>query len=233
MNDKNVKTVKEEHEEVIFLRNYSKSIFLFPVLLTSFIFWLIEQFFGQPGNPIAGLGFIWTLIFFINLITITFDISSGKFFALLLVIIVIILLLIFFLIPATLSMIYIEFQNFEFNIGMTSQFYMVMTMIFTLVLILALIGPRFDYWRLERNEIYHKKGIFIQAERYPTKGLRIKKSIPDILEFFLLRAGSLTLILGKDDIAHLSTLTNINKKSKQIDYLLSEIEVEVELPDSQ
>jgi hypothetical protein len=232
MTDNELSNDKEKHEEVIFLRNYSKAIFLFPLLFTSFILWLIEASFGQPRNPIMGLGFIWTLVFFINIIAVTFDISSAKFFIVLLIIIILILVLIFFLIPATLSMIYIEFQDFEFNIGMTFQFYMVMTIIFALALMFSLIGPRFDYWRLERNEIYHKKGIFTQAERYPTQGLRIKKSIPDILEFIFLRAGSITLILGKDDIAHLSTITNINKKSKKIDYLLSEMDVEVEKPSS-
>lgn len=232
MNDKKVNISKKNHEEVVYLRNYSKAIFLFPIFFTSLILWLIEVFFGQPEKPIMGLGFIWILVFFINLIAITFDISSAKFFMILLITIIVILLMIFFVIPVTLSMIFVEFENFEFNIGMTYQFYMVMTIIFTLSLALALIGTRFDYWRVERNEIYHKKGVFIQAERYPTQGLRIKKSIPDVLEFFLLKAGSITLILGKDEITNLNTIININKKAKQIDALLSEIEVEIEKPNS-
>ena len=44
MNDKNASTVKEEHEEVIYLRNYSKSIFLFPSLLTSFLSFILIHF---------------------------------------------------------------------------------------------------------------------------------------------------------------------------------------------
>jgi len=81
---------------------------------------------------------------------------------------------------------------------------------------------------MERNEVIHKKGIFISAERYPTKSLRIKKEIPDIFEFFLLRSGSIHLFLGNEEVVYLDTVLNINKKAKQLDYLLSDIEIEVE-----
>jgi hypothetical protein len=60
------------------------------------------------------------------------------------------------------------------------------------------------------------------------QSLRLKKEIPDIFEFFLLGAGSITLYFGKDNSAHLKTILNINKKSKQIDALLSELEVDIE-----
>jgi magnesium-transporting ATPase (P-type) len=221
---------KKGKQEAIYLRNYSKAIFLFPLLITSFILWILEFYLGEPGKPIAWLGFFWTLIFFINVITIAFDISSTKFFTLVLVIVIIVILLIFFVVPSTLSVIFSEIGIFEFNIGMTAEFYFVMTTILVVTLLLVFVGTRFDYWRMERNEIYHKKGIFVTADRYPTKGLRVKKTIPDVVEFFILRAGSLTLLFGNDDTFHLDTILNINKKSKMIDSLLSDIEVEIELP---
>ena len=226
MNDNNNK----ESKNVIYLRNYSKAIFLYPLFFTSIILWIIEAFLGEAGKPLAGLGFIWTLVFFINLLAISFDFSSVKLVIIALIIVICILLVVFLVIPLTLAMIWEEFQNFEFNIGMTVEFYMIMTIILGVVLAFTLIGVRFDYWRLERNEIYHRRGIFVKAERYPTRGLRIKKEIPDLLEYFLLRAGTITLIYGENNIAHLNTILNISKKSKKIDKLLSEMEVEVEEP---
>ena len=226
MNDNNNK----ESKNVIYLRNYSKAIFLYPLFFTSIILWIIEAFLGEVGKPLAGLGFIWTLVFFINLLAISFDFSSVKLVIIALIIVICILLVVFLVIPLTLAMIWEEFQNFEFNIGMTVEFYMIMTIILGVVLAFTLIGVRFDYWRLERNEIYHRRGIFVKAERYPTRGLRIKKEIPDLLEYFLLRAGTITLIYGENNIAHLNTILNISKKSKKIDKLLSEMEVEVEEP---
>lgn len=224
------KNKKRENLDVIYLRNYSKAIFLFPLFFTSIILWIIEAFLVVPGNPLAGLGFIWTLVFFVNIFAISFDFSSIKLFLIALVIVIAILLFVFLILPATLAMIMEEFQNFEFNIGMTVEFYMVMSIILTVVLASVFIEVRFDYWRLERNEIYHRSGIFVKAERYPTQGIMIKKKIPDLIEFILLRAGSITLIIGGNEVAHLSTILNINKKSNKIDKLLSEMSVEIDKP---
>ena len=111
---------------------------------------------------------------------------------------------------------------------MSTEFYLSIAIILGLSLFIAWIGTRFNYWRLERNEAYHKTGLFVTATRYPVKGLRIKKEIPDVFEFFLLRAGSIILYLSRDESAHLHTIINIDKKAKQIDALLSELEVDVE-----
>jgi hypothetical protein len=105
---------------------------------------------------------------------------------------------------------------------------MVITIILVIILLITLIAPRFDYWRLERNELYHRKGVFVTAERYPTKRLQIQKKIPDILEFLTLGAGSITLIIDESRIEHLDTILRINKKSERIDGLLSHLEVELE-----
>ena len=88
------------------------------------------------------------------------------------------------------------------------------------------LTSRFDYYRIERNEVIHKKGIFsTNIERFPVRGLRIKKDIPDLFEYLTFRAGSLTLILAKGTVVHLNTVLNVNKKIKQIDFLLSSLHV--------
>ena len=93
-----------------------------------------------------------------------------------------------------------------------------------LILFFVWLAALFDYWLVERNELYHKKGIFAAAERYPVKSLRLKKEIPDVFEFFILRAGSITLMPGRaDEVIALNTVLNVNKKAEQIDYLLSHI----------
>ena len=109
MNDNNNK----ESKNVIYLRNYSKAIFLYPLFFTSIILRIIEAFLGEAGKPLAGLGFIWTLVFFINLLAISFDFSSVKLVIIALIIVICILLVVFLVIPLTLAMIWEEFQNFE------------------------------------------------------------------------------------------------------------------------
>ena len=108
-----------------------------------------------------------------------------------------------------------------------------MTLILVLILGIVVISTRFEYFKIERNEIIHKAGVFSSAERFPVKSLRFKKEIPDVFEFFMLRAGKLTIMPGKaDEVMILNTVLNINKKEKQLDWLLSHVSVEPDEVDS-
>jgi len=204
----------------VILRSYPKIIFFWPLLITSFILWLLQML---VSDPVAWYGNFWLIVFFVNLFITAFDFSSTKFFVLVLVVVVVILLVIFLVFPNFGP---ISLPSGEFNPGLNAEFYLVMTLVLGFVLLLVFLGSRFDYWKIERNEIYHKAGIFSSAERIPTKSLRIKKTIPDVFEFFLLRAGKIQLYPGQQDVIELTTVLNINKKAEQIDWLLSYISVE-------
>lgn len=217
---------KPKHPSEIYLRSYPKIIFFWPLLLVSF-FWWILQLFGD--KPIGWLGTAWMIVFFINLFITAFDFSSTKFFVMVLAIVVVLLLVAFLVIPN----IAVNIRFGDFNLGLTEGFYLTTTLILAIILGFVILSSRFDYWKLERNEIYHKSGIFSSAERYPVKSLRLKKEIPDVFEYFLLRAGSLTLLPGRaDEVIHLPTVLNINKKEEHIDWLLSHVSVEPDEVDS-
>jgi len=202
----------------VYLRSYPKVIFFWPMALVSLVLWLLQMIYP---TPVALLGNIWLVVFFVNMFIVAFDFSSSKFFVLIMVVVVVVLLLVF-LVPGLFTAI----PGGEFNPGITAEFYLVLTITMALILGIVVLSSRFDYWKIERNEIYHKKGIFSSAERMPTKSLRIKKDIPDVFEFFILRAGSITLLPGHGDVIPLPTVLNINKKQKQIDYLLSHVSIE-------
>ncbi len=217
---------KPKHPSEIYLRSYPKIIFFWPLLLVSFFWWLI-QLFGD--KPIGWLGTVWMIVFFTNLFITAFDFSSTKFFVMVLAIVIVLLVLAFFVLPN----IAVDISFGDFNLGLTEGFYLTTTIILAIILGFVILSSRFDYWKLERNEIYHKSGIFSSAERYPVKSLRLKKEIPDVFEYFLLRAGSLTLLPGRaDEVIHLPTVLNINKKEEHIDWLLSHVSVEPDEVDS-
>jgi hypothetical protein len=180
--------------------------------------WLLQLIYP---TPVAWLGNFWLTVFAINMFIVAFDFGSTKFFVLVLLFAVVIILVIF-LVPDLFAGASVE----PFNPGLTAGFYLATTLIMAIILGLVVLGSRFDYWKIERNEIYHKAGIFSSAERFPTKSLRIKKEIPDVFEFFILRAGSITLMPGHGDVINLPTVLNINKKQHQIDYLLSHVSIE-------
>lgn len=200
----------------VYLRSYPKVIFFWPITLVSLILWLLQMVVGEPE---PWFGNFWLIVFFINMFIVAFDFSSSKFFVLIMVVVVVALLLVF-LVPD------LFIGPISFNPMLTAEFYLVVTIIMALILGLVILSSRFDYWKIERNEIYHKSGIFSSAERIPTKSLRIKKEITDVFEFFILRAGSITLLPGHGDVIPLPTVLNINKKQKQIDYLLSHVSIE-------
>ncbi|MFO7797065.1 MAG: hypothetical protein ACQERB_13680 [Promethearchaeati archaeon] len=211
-------------DEVIILRGYPKIIFFYPTFLTSLVLWVIQYFL--PGEPNYILGYFWVGIFFINVFVIAFDFSSTKFFVLILIIVISIIVTIFLILP-NVNLGGGGGGGGLFNVGLTAEFYLTMTIIFGFVLLIVVINAQFDYWKVERNEIYHKSGIFSSAERYPVQALRIKKSIPDVFEFLFLRAGKITLLPGgREEVITLTTVLNVNNKADRIDHLLSHVSVD-------
>ncbi|MHA2281358.1 MAG: hypothetical protein ACXAC5_10935 [Promethearchaeota archaeon] len=210
-----------KHPSEIYIRSYPKIIFFWPLLGFSFVLWLIQALSTDPDVPPV-LGTIWFIVFFVNIFVTAFDFSSTKFFVLILAI-VIILLLVFFLVPGLFS----NLGGLWLNLSLSWQFYLVMTLILLFILGIVVISTRFEYYKIERNEIIHKSGIFSSAERFPVKSLRFRKEIPDVFEFFLLRAGKFTIMPGgADEAMILPTVLNINKKQDHLDWLLSHVSVE-------
>jgi len=222
MNSQNGKEEKTIEKDQVILRNFPKAIFFTPLFLVSVIFWIVQSFLTDL-NP--WLGIIWVIIFFSNFTVTALDFPSYRVLILVLGIVIIVLLALFLGLIPTLKQLGIIGQNFR--IGLPVEFYMIMTIILGLILGLVMLSTRFDYYRIERNEVIHKTGFFTTSlERYPVRGLRVKKEIPDLFEYFLFKAGTITLIFAKNDkIIHLNTVLNVKKKAERIDFLLSSLHV--------
>ncbi|MBY8985647.1 MAG: hypothetical protein KGD65_11295, partial [Candidatus Lokiarchaeota archaeon] len=137
---------KPKHPSEIYIRSYPKIIFFWPLLITSFILWIIEALSTDP--EISGvLGMVWFIVFFVNIFITAFDFSSTKFFVLILAI-VIILLLVVFLVPGLFA----NLGGLRIDLTLTWQFYVVMTLILAFILGIVIISTRFEYYKVERNE---------------------------------------------------------------------------------
>lgn len=102
-----------------------------------------------------------------------------------------------------------------------------MTGIFLFFFIIAIINSLFNYYTIERNELYHRIGIFARAERYAISNVSFDKEIPDIFEFLMLGAGSLTFYPEDGRrLVKLNTVVRINKKERRLNQLLSKISVD-------
>jgi len=216
----------------IMLRSYPKIIFLWPTLLSSFTLWIITMILHVMGGTIfedsqSFLSWFWVILFSFNLFVMAFDFQSTKFFLLLAAIVVVILVVVILWQVGVFGGVSLGGIP-EFNIALTANFYFTTTIVLFVILGIIWISRRVDYYKIERNEIYHKNGFLGKAERIPTSNLTFEKTIPDVFEYLLLRAGSLILHPHKGKTIHLNTVPRINKIEEKLDQLLSRITVEVD-----
>ncbi|HMF32064.1 MAG TPA: hypothetical protein VKK79_11645 [Candidatus Lokiarchaeia archaeon] len=216
------------------LRDYSKSLFLYPLLIYSIVAILIEGIWDQwlsPGDPaLATLGgphssimIIWIIVFFANLFVVSFDFSTIKFLLLIVVVALVIAILIvlysYGMFDITKAGVGAEANHLKIGAGW--QFYAAVSIVLGFVFVCVLIQAEFQYVKVEQNEA-HVKGILGEDRRYPTNSLRYTKKITDVFEYLALRSGEISIVVpGEEHPIKLETVINVNKKAKQLDVLLS------------
>ena len=93
---------------------------------------------------------------------------------------------------------------------------------------LGMLHPRFNYWRLEPNEFVHYIQPFGRDISIPRMGHTVNKEIPDVLEFLLLRSGSIVLHMEHEDRAIvLDNVIGINKKEREVKQILESYAVRI------
>ncbi len=232
-------------DEVI-LRSYPKIIFFYPTAIASAFLGLFSQFLKlEPGlltvalsvfpwvSYIDGrivLGLIWMGIFAANLFVVSFDFDSAKVLALVAVVIagVLTVIILFLTMPTLLSGLPTISIN-DFPIIMNWGFYYNIAAILALVFAFIWIEKRWDYYKITSQDIVHKTGIFGDVERFPAPNINLHKRIGDVFEYFMLKAGELTIIPAqRTTVINLPCVLNINEKEKHIQEVLGTLEVEVE-----
>ena len=112
---------------------------------------------------------------------------------------------------------------------MNKVFYYSLAAIFSIIYLLVFINTRFSYWEIQPNEILHHHGFMGDVHRYPTRGLRLKKEISDVMEYILLRAG--TLVLTPQDEERpilLENVIGISGVEDKIQRLLGTLKVRID-----
>lgn len=222
------KSKNDRNQTRIILRNYDKGIFFYPLLIYTFIAWIIEFIYenDHPGAvPRSSLAILWLFFFFLNIIVVIFDINTMKLLAIIVTIAIIVLVLVILSVARVLNFASLESVVLPYiQPRLNAQFYLYTTIIFVLILIFVLISSRFKYVRIEQNEII-LKGILGNEKRFPTGTMQYRTRIVDVFEWLTLRAGTLTLIFGKDETITLPTVPRIEKVEKELQNLLNYIKV--------
>ena len=108
-------------------------------------------------------------------------------------------------------------------------FFFFVFIVFTVIYVFVFFQTRFNYWVVRRNELLHKHGFLGDVKRYHAQGVKLDKEIPDILEFVLLRSGSMVLHMEHEDRAIvLENIIGINKKEDEVKAILESYAVRIE-----
>ena len=223
----------------VFVRPYPKVVYLYLTWIVSLICGLLQPV-GKTAELADGtfslaytaeqmdlahtLGRVWLAIFVFNILVIAFEFSRIRSVA-----------LAFFVIALVLAAAHWNFLDVvgQFFGGlellMNKIFYFAMTAMFSIIYLLVFINTRFNYWEIQPNEILHHHGFMGDVHRYPTRGLRMKKEITDILEYILLRAGTLVMNpVGQERPIVLENVINLNKVEDKIQRLLGTLKVRID-----
>jgi len=210
----------------VIVRPYPKVVYFYLTWLASIICGML-----QPGDLTASTmgdsevyGMIWISIFAFNVLVISFEFSRIRSVALSFLIVA------FFLAASQFGFLD-GLTTFFSNLGlvMNKAFYFSIAILYSIIFLLVWINSRFNYWEIQPNEILHHHGFLGDVHRYPTRGLRMKKEITDVLEYILLRAGTLVLDpQGEERPIVLENVIGLNVVEDKIQRLLGTLKVRMD-----
>ncbi len=213
--------MSEEIEKVV-IRGYPKAIFLYPLIFISLISAFLE--WRDLGDPEA-IATFWLISLLALLMVVSFEFTRG-----------ILIALISLAFAAFMLILYlVETEVIEWDIDITvpanadGTFYIGIAVILTFIMILAWIGARFNYYEITHQELLHKKGFLGDVDRWPAPNMIVQKSLEDIFEFLLLRAGRLILMpAGKKEAIVIGAVPRINDVERRIKTVLEKLAVKIQ-----
>lgn len=236
---------EEAKKEVIKVRSYPKMIFFVPsfivAILLGFLSFIPDQLLSRifpilaPAD-LALINNIFAWIFFIcfawNVFVATFDFPSARFFLLILGFVALILVSVIVIMAlylagmrdASFVFIYAIVGFFQLvQLPLSTTFYFAYAALFGIVFGFVALAHKWDYLEVTRMYYIKHHGFRAREEatRYPTKGIVFHKDIEDYFEYFLFRAGEITLIPARGtDVIHLPTVFHVNKIHQRLNDLL-------------
>lgn len=224
----------------IVIHPFPKVVLLWPVMVMSLIWFFLGgglSDMGAGGNPESSLvhpsvlGWWWIVVFFFNLLVHTFDFGRNNFIT------TVVLIGIGFLglwvwdlqTDAEIYGSIYDFFNRQ-NLTMHPNFYAMIAAVLAVLMVMAFITTRFNYWILAPNQLTHKHGILGDERHYATINMSVDKEIPDIFEFMLFGSGRLIFKPGVGADQHKSLVVDnvfrVNKLESQVREFLGVIKVD-------
>ncbi|MEE8106356.1 MAG: hypothetical protein V3T86_12545 [Planctomycetota bacterium] len=209
----------------VVVRAYPKVVYLYLTWIASLVCGILQPADVASASDMTPLlGRVWLAIFVFNTLVIAFEFSRIRSVA-----------ISFFIIAFVFAGMQFGFLKDVgaflggLELRMNKGFYYSIAAVFSIIYLLVFINTRFSYWEIQPNEILHHHGFLGDVRRYPTRGLHMQKEISDVLEYFLLRAG--TLVLQPEGEARPIVLENVislNRVEDKIQRILGTLKVRMD-----
>jgi len=215
----------EDEPTRVVVRPYPKIVFFYLTWLVSLACGLLQPHdIPLHVDTSALLGRIWLAVFTFNLLVIAFEFTRIRSVA-----------IAFFVIAFVFAGIHFGFLGAvgdflgRLDLRMNKIFYYAIAFVFSLIYLLVFISTRFNYWEIQPNELLHHHGFMGDVHRYPTRGLKMTKEIPDVLEYLLLRSGRLVLDPAEAERPILlENVIHLNRMEDKIQRLLGTMKVRID-----
>jgi hypothetical protein len=213
--------------EKTILRPYPKVIYFYLTWIAALVCGILTATFAEGDSAekvqrVATLVFLW--IFTFNLLVVAFEFSRMLSVA----------VLFFGLALAFLGLWLKALQSVFSFFGdiqpqADHQFFFFIFIVFTAIYILVFFQTRFNFWTVRKNELLHKHGFLGDVKRYHAQDVKMEKEIPDVLEYLLLRSGSIVLHpKGEDRAIVLENIIGINRKEDEVKQILESYAIRID-----
>ncbi|MCA8913888.1 MAG: hypothetical protein KDB90_00650 [Planctomycetes bacterium] len=233
------KVQEREALDRIVIHPFPKVVLLWPVMVVSLLFYFLGgglsemDASGSPASSMvdpSALGWWWILVFFFNLLVHTFDFGRNNFIATIAVIGAGLLGLWVWDLQSDIAVYGGIYDFFRAQrLAMHPNFYAMIAAVLAILMLMAFVSTRFNYWVLAPNRLTHKHGILGDERHYATINMQVEKEIPDIFEFMLFGSGRLIFKPGASD-QHKSLVVDnvfrVNKLERKVREFLGIIKVD-------
>lgn len=226
------KKISKAPKDKVVIHPFPKVVLLWPVMLVSLVFYFLGG--GVSDGAIvdeSALGWWWMVVFFVNLLIHTFDFGRTNFVATLALMGVGFLGLWVWDLQTETEIYGQIYQFFDAKeLAMSANFYAMMAGVLAVLMVMAFITTRFNYWVLSPNQLTHKHGLLGDERHYPTLNMAVEKEIPDIFEWALFGSGRLIFKPGTGSDQHKALVVEnvfmVNRLEKHVREFLGIVKVD-------
>ncbi len=231
---------EKQYKDRMIIRSYSSMILFIPSFITALICGIVQMSLDltittmtyediSTGSGYGNIiGIVFLVVFSLNLILIAFDFNRAT---------TIILSILFVALIAVLLLVnaYTGFltsggggTGIVMSLYLSYWVYYIITALLLFIIGFTMLGPIFNYYIIEGNELIHHKGFGGGIERYPAAEMSIVKEFPDLIELLIFRSGTLILTPIRTNRAIvLKNVFRINKKVNDMNEILSRLKVDI------